>query len=449
MQLQEFFNTQKDINITDIDKLDLYQRFLHKKAKKSSLKRMSFIPAKYAVYSMIFVLMLFGVYGIYFVNTNFQDYNRFAIKSNTMNTAQADYIAQVIDVKGNFSIEHDGIIAKTNNIRNGDTVLLKEWAQLVFEIASGGTQSKIIGPAKLIIQQTHNENYKLNLVYGNYIQMEGNEWKKQTIEVAINDIIVKQQDKSQPLNFKFVKNGEDKIFQNNGANIIVTKSNGEDKTRTISKQQVITIQENDIKIFANIDSFTKAIKEKNISQTFALTGETPTASWEENKEEVMLLSLLSIAQPTEIKEEITENISSVLMDKKEILDPIQDEKISANLSEGVYVSELKVLESAFVEWNEGAFNIVYAKVERRIQNICQSFEIPFTKMTGTPIERMQWLKTTIQKLRGNIGMEYNVPPTYIENLKNIEKSLTSIISKEYGSAATHQAATGEVDTSTK
>lgn len=137
---------------------------------------------------MIFVFLLFGMYGVYFMN----DGNIF--NKEGINTAQADYIAQVIDAQGNFYIEHDGVLTKTNNIGNGDTLLLKEGAQLAFEINSG-TQSKIIGPAKLIIQKTHDENYKLNLVYGNFIKMEGNERKTQNIELAINDLTVKQEEK--------------------------------------------------------------------------------------------------------------------------------------------------------------------------------------------------------------------------------------------------------------
>ena len=440
MKLQEFFNTQKQTSFTDVDKLDLYQNFLYKKSKRPSLKRISFVRAKYLVYTMIFMFLMIGVYGVYFINNgSLQEYNWFAIRWNTTNTAQADYIAQVIEVKGNFFIEHDGILAKTNNIGNGDTILLKEWAQLSFEIASGGAQSKIIGPAKLIIQKTQDENYKLNLIYGNYIQMEGNEWKTQTIELAINDITVKQEDKSQPLNFKFIKDGENKIFQNNGANIIVTKSNGEDKKTTISKQQVITIQNNDIKVFANIDKFTKAIQEKNISQTFLLTGETLT-SGTEDKGEISLLSLLSTVQPVEIKDEVTKNISSVLTDEKTILDPAQDEKVNNSLYEPAYVSELKVLESAFLEGNDTAFATIYTKVERRIQTIYQSFGMTFTKMTGDPIAQIQWLKTAINTLKDNISGEYNVPPKYIENLENIEKSLTNIIAQKYGSTKTHEVA---------
>ncbi|MEI6773677.1 MAG: hypothetical protein WCL18_02390 [bacterium] len=144
MKLQEFFDTQKHTNLTDVDKLDLYQSFLYKKTKKTSLKRSSFVYAKYSVYTMIFIVLMMGTYGVYFINNgSLQDNNRFAIRSNTTNIAQADYIAQVIDVKGNFFIEHNGVLATTNNIGNGDTILLKKDAQLVFEINSG-TQSKII-----------------------------------------------------------------------------------------------------------------------------------------------------------------------------------------------------------------------------------------------------------------------------------------------------------------
>jgi len=126
MKLQEFFDTQKNTSFTDVDKLDLYQSFLDKKAKRPSLKRASFVHAKYFVYTMIFVVLIMGMYGVYFMNNgNLKDYNRFTIKSNTTNTVQADYIAQVIDVKGNFSIEHNGVLATTNNIGNGDTILLK------------------------------------------------------------------------------------------------------------------------------------------------------------------------------------------------------------------------------------------------------------------------------------------------------------------------------------
>lgn len=442
MKLQKFFDTQKHTNFTDVDKLDLYQSFLYKKTQKTWLKRSSFVHAKYYIYSMIFVVLMIGVYGVYFINNgNLQDYNRFAIRSNTTNTAQADYIAQVIDVKGNFFVEHNGVLATTNNIGNGDTILLKEWSQLMFEINSGA-QSKIIGPAKLVIQKTHTDNYKLNLIYGNFIQMEGNERKTQTIELAINDLTVKQEDKSQPLNFKFVQNWDNRIFQNNGANIVVTKSNGEEKNTTISNQQVIAIQNNDIQVFANLDSFTKAVQEKNVSQTFSLAEATSSwtaASGTTTQETTTLLSLLSAPQITKNTEKIIKEISSVLTDEKEILDPSQDEKVNSSLYEEFYSPELKAVENAFIAWNAEGFESAYAKIERRIQTVYQSFGMTYTKIWGEPSEKVQWLRTAIRAIKDKITADYNVPPTYIENLQTIEKSLNSIIAQWFGSAATQEA----------
>ncbi|MFA7298590.1 MAG: hypothetical protein WC010_03000 [Candidatus Absconditabacterales bacterium] len=443
MKLQEFFNTQKDTSFTDVDKLDLYQSILYKKTKQASLKRSSFVHAKYFVYTMVFAILMTGMYGVYFMNDgNFQDNNRFAIKSNTTNTVQADYIAQVIDVKGSFSIEHKGVLATTNNIGNGDTILLKEGTQLVFEINSG-TKSKIIGPAKLIIQKTTDENYKLNLIYGNFIQMEGKQTTAQTIELAINDITVKQQDKSQPLNFKFVKEGKNQIFQNNGADIIVTKSNGEDKVTTISNKQVVAIQSNDIKVFANIDTFTKAVQEKNVSQTFSLTKEETTTSGTAKVEtiETALLSLLNTPQIGENKEEITKEISSVLSDEKQILDPIQDEKVNSSLYVDFYTPELKALESAFLAGDDEEFNSNFVKIEGRIQTVYQSFGMLYSKILGTPNEKIKALESAIISLKEKITNNYKVPPKYIENLQSIEKTLSNILSQSYGSTAVQETKT--------
>ena len=438
MKLQEFFDTQKDIHLTDIDKLDFYQNILYKKTKKSSLRRSSFVHAKYFVYTMIFVVLILGTYGIYFINNdNLKDYNWFAIKTNTTNTVQADYIAQVINVKWNFFIEHNGVLATTNNIENGDTILLKQDAQLVFEINSG-TQSKIIWPAKLIIQKTDTNDYKLNLIYGDFIQMEGNQEKTQTIELAINDITVKQQDKSQPLNFKFIKNGKNQIFQNNGANIVVTKNNGANKATTISKQQVVAIQNNDIKIFANIDKFTKAVEEKNVSQTFSLTDTTNSGT--SNKEETTLLSLLNTPQITESKEDISKSISSTLGDEKQILDPSQDEKVNTSLYIDFYTPELKEIENTFIGGNEETFNIAYAKIEKRIETVYQVFNIAYNKTAGDPVQKMKELKWDINTLETSINNTYSLPPKYSESLQNIVKAINNTLNQWYWSDTKHESA---------
>jgi hypothetical protein len=49
--------------------------------------------------------------------------------------------------------------------------------------------------------------YKLNLIYGDYIQMQGSN-VPQNIELAIDDILIKQSDKTKPLDFQFVNEGK-------------------------------------------------------------------------------------------------------------------------------------------------------------------------------------------------------------------------------------------------
>lgn len=85
-----------------------------------------------------------------------------------------------------------------------------------FEINSG-TKSKIIGPAKLTLQQitdTQETKYRINLIYGDFIQMEGNQ-TPQNVELAVNDMVIKQVDKSKPVNFQFINNGANHIIKNN------------------------------------------------------------------------------------------------------------------------------------------------------------------------------------------------------------------------------------------
>lgn len=136
MKLNEFFDTQKNIVLTDIDKLELYQKFLYKRtAKTSPIKRFRFVHAKSFVYVAVIMVLVVGMYGTYFFNNNGSLFQN--------NLVQADYIAKVLSFEGDFSIEHAGKLSQTKDISNGDTIILSKNAQMVFEINSG-TKSKIL-----------------------------------------------------------------------------------------------------------------------------------------------------------------------------------------------------------------------------------------------------------------------------------------------------------------
>jgi hypothetical protein len=62
----------------------------------------------------------------------------------------------------------------------------------------------------------------------------------------------------------------------------------------------------------------------------------------------------------------------------------------------------------------------------------------YTKTWGEPTDRIKALRTSIRTIKEKITTDYNIPPTYIENLQTIEKSLNNIIAEWFGSVITTQ-----------
>ncbi len=451
MRLQEFFDTQKNTIIADIDKLDLYQDILYKKNKKNSLKRASFVHAKYLVYSAFSFIFLIGVYGVYLFNGSTTS-DRFFAKNTTQNTANADYIARVLNVKGNFSVEHKWVLLETNNIWNGDSIILKAWAQMVFQINSWA-ESTIVWPAKLVIQQTSDGNYKLNLVYGNFIQMEGKETLQQTIELSVNDIVVKQQDKSKPVNFSFLTNHGQQILKNNGANLMITQNN-KWWQRMLSNKQILSIQNNDITLFDNRDKFNKAVQNKNVSQTFSLlsTQETKIVqSWETTSDtnlDIDLLSLLNNESDTTSNntqttdnQEITSNIVSLVSDEKKILTPDQNDKLRSNLSEWSFIiSELQEVYTNLSLGNTAWANTSYNKLENRIKQLYISFGLKYAKTDGATPQKLNGLKQSINVLITSCTA-YSIPPKYTNNLQTMNTWINMVANANIQTVTTQDEAT--------
>ena len=81
----------------------------------------------------------------------------------------------------------------------------------------------------------------------------------QNIELAIDDILIKQADKTRPINYQFVNEGKGHVLKNNGASLLLSK-NGSIKETQINNKQVVAIQNKDIKLFKSWDAFSLAMK---------------------------------------------------------------------------------------------------------------------------------------------------------------------------------------------
>lgn len=149
MKLQEYFNHQQNLQLSEAEKLDMYHVIMSKQTKRSYLKRRSVLHVRTFAYTSFVVVLLFGFYGMYF----FQNQNGDVVSTmSSVKTVEAGYVAKVVDFNGTFYIEKDGQQYQTSTISDGDIVVLQKNAQIVFNIDEG-TQGKITGPAKFTIQK--------------------------------------------------------------------------------------------------------------------------------------------------------------------------------------------------------------------------------------------------------------------------------------------------------
>lgn len=413
MKLNEFFQTQKTQSFTDVDKLELYQKFLYKKTAQSPVKRFSFVHAKAFVYSMIVAFLVIGTYGTYFF-TNTSTF--------TSNLVQADYIAKVMSFNGSFSIEHAGSLSQTKDISNGDTIILDKSAEIVFEINSG-TKSKIIWPAKLTIQKVSEDTtkYKLNLIYGDYIQMEGTR-VPQNVELAIDDILIKQADKTQPMNFQFVNEGKGHIIKNNGASLVVTKNGDTTKTQ-IKSNQILAIQKSDITLFQDWKDFSKAMQKGEVSQTFAVNTTTVKTSVIDdhsgNKTEDNALSFMALLAPEAEKNTIEDNtdtisqdIASVIKNSKQVLSEEQNTLLRGTLWAYFLNNEMSDAYNAKLAGTDAT-----SKLRSKIKQIASTFGLDYTD---------GWLSSNISNISKSLQSKFSIPPTYIANLGILNNWLVAL-----------------------
>lgn len=433
MKLKEFFETQQQQICTDVDKLELYQKFLYKKSacKSSPVKRFSFVHAKAFIYTSIVALLTLWIYGGYFIgNTN----------PLSTNLVQADYIAKVISFNGNFSIEHAGALYQKENISNGDTIILDKATEIVFEINSG-TRSKIIWPAKLTIQKINdNKTYKLNLIYGDYIQMQGNH-TPQNIELAIDDILIRQANTDKPVNFQFVNEGKWHIIKNNGVNLVVTK-NGDATKRDLKDNQILAIQKTDITVFKTWSEFAKAVQKWEVSQTFAvhpntsikttLTGNVTSSG--ENKQDSPILSFMALLAPdsdsfdnttdntTDNTETISQDIATVIQDQRKILSEEQSRSLRSILGAYFLSNDMTEAYEARLAGNDTS-----SKIRSKIKQLANAFWVSTTNDSS--------LSDTISSLSNILQNNYTVPPYYIDNMKIVNNRLVALEKINTGSSS--------------
>lgn len=279
--------------------------------------RIFFFASKRIMYTSLAAVLVFVVFGWLLLDkTEVVDFWIFFVKqNNTPNGVFADYVAEIVEFNGEYSLVRDGKTVlnsdKLNTIQDGDIVSFPEWTDLIFNLEDG-TQAKIIWPAEFSIVKTK-KWYQISLFDGKFFRIYCPECTSD-VEIITPDFTISQE-KNQTLDVHIAKeeNGE-MLVKNDGDKVTVKTKNSENKpqVKQVSSELVaITPDSDKINLVEDDEIMVNFMAKNNISATFTLS--TEDVQWPEIKREEPT-NLLAKETKEENKQTV-QNVSSESVDK--------------------------------------------------------------------------------------------------------------------------------------
>ena len=427
MNLHSYFTQQGEQKLSDERKFLLYQRICEQRSiAPQSLKR-STLLTKNRIYAFLAFALFFVFFGNFFwENTEISEYRAFFTQKvlpgfGAVNAAQ---VGEILEFNGEYIIEKEGKQFKNSVIFDGDIITLKNNAKIIFNI-NEHIKAEVQGPAKFTITKLSEENYRLSLIEGNYLKLDG-EKDSDALEIETHEIVISSA-KNEVLALEFSQNNKNPQLKNAGAPLLVKnkKAKAKEDSITLETAKLLTIQDNDITEIRDLEHFEKVlVNRKNLTHTTKINSEAPeknlslehitkeleilsgTKDFERNKEEDQVLSGVQKTVDTNL---------AYQSDEKKIPTEAQLSQITAALNKTFLLTDIQNLYTAKLENNTEAIQSAYRIIAWRIKSIGDSYSIEI-KVDTNP----ETLIAEIQKLQK--GLEaYHLPPSknqQIEVIKN-------------------------------
>ncbi|MDD2536927.1 MAG: hypothetical protein PHU61_00310 [Candidatus Absconditabacteria bacterium] len=269
MKLQEYFTQQQKNHLSDQQKLDIFSHIQQRKEEKTLSTERFFFVQKKVGYSLLASFIILVVFGGYFLERHDVIDNMFFYAQNGLpEGVYAGEVAQVMEFEGDWYIEKGGQSIRPDFIENGDIVHLKNGSEIIFNI-NNESQTKIVGPAIFSITKDTEENYKIDLFKGNFIEMY-NQKTLCNIEIQTEELNLFQE-KNQTIDFQLVKEDGEVMIQNKGDELKVTTSkNNQTIEKIINKEEIVSIKGNDINYIQDTETFNTFLAKNNISETTSI-----------------------------------------------------------------------------------------------------------------------------------------------------------------------------------
>ena len=417
-----------------------------------------FFASKRIMYTSLAAVLVFVVFGwVLLDKTQVVDFGIFSVKqNNTPNTVLADYVAQIVEFNGEYSLERDGKIVlnsdKLKTIQDGDIVSLPEWTDLIFSLQDW-TQAKIIWPAEFSIEKSE-KWYQISLFDGKFFRIYSPECKSD-MEIITPDFSISQEkDQSLDLHIAKEESGE-MLVKNDGDKVTVKTKNSGNKTevKQISSELVAINPDSDkINIVEDDEVMLNFMAKNNISATFTLS--TEDVKWPEIKQEkdnlIAMQTSWETKKPSEnntksdkIENSVDENPVVIAEEKDPLLEWLKevissddvvvweiDENIASDLwlvSQWQQVPSTDQMQVLTTNLNSffltNIFEGIYKgdKVDQNIWKLADRINVissTFGYSTRASSD-LSSIKSTVQSLKSQLEKDRYISPSYLLQLEKV------------------------------
>ena len=392
MRLSEYFRQQHSQEMPAHIKSELFSRI---QKEKNWIEISTKIPSKFfffaskrIMYTSLAAILVFVVFGWLLLDkTEVVDFWIFSVKQNNIsNWVFADYIAEIVEFNGEYSLVRDGKVIlnsdKIKTIQDWDTVSLPEWTDLIFNLQDW-TQSKIIWPAEFSIVKTE-KWYQISLFDGKFFRIYCPECSSDVEIITPEFSISQEKDQTLDLHIAKEENGE-MLVKNDWDEIIVKtkKSEKEVEVKQISSELVAIAPDSDsIDILKDTDIMSAFMTKNNISVTFTLSTEKVDWQWVKNEEKNSLIAM----QTWEEHKQLSPDKSS----PDNVTKPVENED---SIDENITISEEK---DPLLEWLKEVISSDASEVWEIDENITSQLWLSSEDEKNVPTtSQMETLKTSL------------------------------------------------------
>jgi len=433
MKLQDYFKEQQTKSLSHAQKHEIFSHINnHINQPLRYTQITEFFMTKRFVYAAFTLCIIALVYGTsLFPNTYNGDW--FVIQ----NGVQADHIAQVIDIDGDFFIEHKGSKIISKNIAQWDMVTLDPKAKLVIHIDSD-TQATLQWPARFSVERDEQDSSLLIIHEGDFVDIRSLKESEKTFTLSFDDLrVVSKQEAQAMIDFSIEKKGERRLVSNNGAKLrVITVDDQKEIQTDVARQETLAIADNDISLIDDVTQVATIIAQRDVSQTMALSVRTGTLldTWDNLSGVLLAITQEPAQEDIKISQEVTQAVSSIVSVDKRVINTMQNQQLRSAVNPAFIQNDIKDLYIAYLAGDDTNIYRSTTTISQRMKDLYVAFDKEIPSLSDSFLEwQLLYIQSLGKELISYLEQGYYIPPSQIAQIQTVVSWISHIQGMKYGS----------------